>query len=144
MRVSHIALYAEDLRAAENFYARVFAAELLFREAVDGDGVWHTLPLSAGWDDATAVGIRVDLVVLRRDDLVLPVFAGRSSPRIIGLDVAAEEIEAMRARLPDEAHVLAEGEARLVFVDPFGVQWQVSAAAAFRSSGEIHGRWLPL
>lgn len=82
--------------------------------------------------------------MLRRDHLVLPVFAGRSSPRIIGLDVDGEEIESMRARLPEEAHVLAEGEARLVFVDPFGVEWQVSAAAPFRSSGEIHGRWLTL
>lgn len=144
MRVSHIALYAPDLRAAENFYARAFAAEFLFREAVDGDGLWHTLPLSAGWDDAIAAGIRVDLVVLRRDDLVLPVFAGRSLPRIIGLDVDADEIDAMRARLPEEAHVLTEDEARLVFVDPFGVEWQVSAAAPFRSSGEIHGRWLTL
>jgi hypothetical protein len=40
MRVRHIALYAEDLRSAEDFYMRVSAPALLFREAVDADGVW--------------------------------------------------------------------------------------------------------
>jgi hypothetical protein len=81
------------------------------------------------------------MVALRRDEFVLPIFMGRSEPRIIGL-AGAEEIAAMRDRLPEGARVLADGEASLVFADPFGVEWQVSAAARFRSSGEIYGRWL--
>lgn len=144
VRISHVALYAEDLRAAEAFYERAFAAELLFREAVDADGIWHTLPLDVGWDDAAAADIRIDMVAVRRDDLILPVFVGRSEPRIIGLKASADEIGALHARLPEQARMLTHNNAEIVFADPFGVEWQVSTGTRFRSSGEMHGRWLAL
>jgi hypothetical protein len=35
------------------------------------------------------------MVALRRDELVLPIFMGRSEPRITGLGAGAEEIAAM-------------------------------------------------
>ncbi len=144
VRISHVALYAEDLRAAEAFYARAFAAELLFREAVDADGIWHTLPLDVGWDDAAAADIRIGMVAVRRDDLILPVFVGRSEPRIIGLKASADEIGALQERLPEQARVLAQKSTKVVFADPFSGEWQVSADTRFRSSGEMHGRWLAL
>ncbi len=144
MRYSHVALYADDLRAAERFYARVFAAEVLFREAVDANGVWHTLPLDSGWDDAARAGVELGMVALRRDEIVFPVFARRTAPRIIGLEVAGEEIAGMRGRLPDEAEVVAANERQLVFADPFGVEWQIRTRGGFHSSGEMHGRWLVL
>jgi predicted enzyme related to lactoylglutathione lyase len=59
VRYCHVALYAEDLRAAEPFYGQTFAADVLFREAVDSDGVWHALPLDAGWEEAD-VGLETD------------------------------------------------------------------------------------
>ncbi len=142
MRYSHVALYADDLRGAEEFYAQVFAAEVLFREAVGRDGVWHTLRREASWEDAEEAGIELQMVALRRDEIVLPVFAGRPAPRIIGLDASAEEIEGMRRRLPDAADVLTHSGRQLVFTDPFGVEWQVRADTDFRSQGEMHGRWL--
>lgn len=142
MRYSHVALYSDDLRAAEEFYRQVFAAEVLFREAVDRDGVWHTLPLEASWDDAEEAGIELHMVVLERNGIFLPIFGGRSAPRIIGLEATIEEIGAMRRRLPDETEVVTEGGPKLVFVDPFDVEWQVSAGTGFRSQGEMHGRWL--
>jgi catechol 2,3-dioxygenase-like lactoylglutathione lyase family enzyme len=144
MRYSHVALYVDDLRAAERFYKHVFTAEVLFREAVDAHGVWHTLPLEAGWDDAERAGVELEMVALKRDDIVFPIFAGPTARRIIGLEVAGEEIAHMRRRLPDEAEVVGVNEQQLVFVDPFDVQWQVRTGAGFRSSGEIHGRWLSL
>lgn len=144
MRYRHVALYVDDLRGAEEFYRRVFAAEVRFRETVDADGVWRTLPLDAGWEEAAAAGIEVRMTFLQRDQFFLPVFAGRPARRIVGLHASAEEIRAMRARLPDGTSVLAEGDGRLVFADPFEVEWQVGAATAFRSSGELQGRWLVL
>ncbi len=142
MRYSHVALHAEDLRAAEEFYRQVFAAEVVFRESVDRDGVWHTLPLAHGWDEAEEAGIELHMVALARDEIVLPVFAGPSVPRIIGLDVTIDDIDRMRQHLPEEAEVVTDGERALVFRDPFEIEWQVSAATGFRSSGEMHGRWL--
>lgn len=144
MRYSHVALYVDDLRAAERFYTRALAADVLFREAVDASGVWRTLPLEAGWDEAARAGIDLHMVALTRDRLVFPVFLGPTAPRIIGLEVAGEEIEEMRRRLPDEAEVLASDEEQIVFADPFEVQWQVRSGAAFRSSGETRGRWFSL
>jgi catechol 2,3-dioxygenase-like lactoylglutathione lyase family enzyme len=144
MRCSHVALYVDDLRAAEHFYTRAFAADVLFREAVDASGVWRTLPLEAGWDDAARAGVDLHMVALKRDDLVLPVFLGPTAPRVVGLDVAGEEIAEMRRRLPDEAEVLVSDEEQIVFGDPFDVQWQVRSGAQFRSSGEMHGRWFSL
>jgi hypothetical protein len=144
LRYKHVALYASDLRAAEVFYRQAFAAEVLFREAHDADGVWHTLPVKASWEDAERAGIELHMVVLVRDDISLPIFAGASVPRIIGLEVAVDEIADMRQRLPREAEVLSEGARSFVFSDPFDVEWQVSTTTAFRSSGEMYGRWLAL
>ncbi len=142
MRYSHVALYAADLRAAEAFYRRAFAADLLFREARDRAGVWHTLPLDASWEDAERAGIEIHMVALGRDAVVFPIFKGEPGPRIIGLAIDAEELAALRDRLPDEAKVLAESGDTLRFKDPFGVEWQVATVQRFRSSGEMHGRWL--
>lgn len=144
MRYSHVALYVDDLRAAERFYTRALAADVLFREAVDASGDWRTLPLEAGWDDAARAGFDLHMVALKRDHLVFPVFLGPTAPRIIGLEVTGEEIAEMGRRLPDEAKVLARDEEQIVFADPFDVQWQVRSCAAFRSSGEIKGRWFSL
>jgi catechol 2,3-dioxygenase-like lactoylglutathione lyase family enzyme len=142
VRYSHVALYAADLRAAEEFYASAFAADLLFRESRDTDGFWHTLPLEATWEDAERAGIEIHFVALARDAIVFPIFEGERGPRIVGLKLDAEELDAVRDRLPGEAVVVAQGERTLVFRDPFEVEWQLATVAGFRSSGELHGRWL--
>lgn len=129
----HVALYADDLRTAEDFYRLVFAAEVLFRA---------TLPLGASWDDATEAGVEIQMVALGHEAFVLPIFAGTSSSRIIGLEATIDEIRALRRRLPREARLVTDEERQLVFVDPFEVEWQLSAASSFRSSGDMCGRWL--
>ena len=138
----HVAVYVEELRRAEEFYGRAFAADVRFREAVDDDGVWRTLPPGAGWQDADRAGVAVAMTLLQRDEFFLPVFAGRSERRIVGLHASREEIRAMRGRLPGEASVLTESEGQLVFADPFQIEWQVTVPTPFRSSGELYGRWL--
>lgn len=143
MRYSHVALYADDLRAAEDFYSRVFAAHVLFREVCGADGLWRALPPASGWDDAARAGVEIDMVALERDEIVFPIFAGRTVPRIIGLEVADEELAEMHGRLSPEAEIVAATEQQLVFTDPFDVEWQVRKTGVdFRSSGEIHGRWV--
>jgi catechol 2,3-dioxygenase-like lactoylglutathione lyase family enzyme len=144
MRYSHVALYVDDLSAAERFYVRTFAADVLFREGIDAEGVWRTLPLEAGWEDAARAGVDLHMVALRRNGVVFPLFLGETAQRIIGLQVAGDEIVEMRRRLPDEAEVLASNDEQLVFIDPFEVQWQVGSDTGFSSSGEIHGRWFSL
>ena len=144
VRYRHVALYVDDLRAAEEFYGHVFGAAVLFREATDGGGLWRTLPLGSSWEDAEAAEIEIEMTVLQRDDVVLPLFVGRPSRRIIGLHATAEEIDAIRRRLPRGTRVIAANEEQLVFADPFDVEWQVSVAGPFRSSGEIGGHWLGL
>ena len=119
MMYRHVAMYADDLRAAEDFYRLVFAAEVLFREAVSTNGLWATLPLGASWDDATEAGIEIEMVALGRDAFVLPIFAGRSASRIIGLEATIDEMRALRRRLPREAELVTEDERKLVFMDPF-------------------------
>jgi len=68
--VTHVALRVADLRRAEEFYTALFGLRVAFREAEVADG-WRTLPEGAGWEDAQAAGIRLDLSLLSRDALHL-------------------------------------------------------------------------
>jgi catechol 2,3-dioxygenase-like lactoylglutathione lyase family enzyme len=61
--VTHVALRVADLRQAEDFYMALFDLQVAFREAEVADG-WRTLPEGAGWQDAQAAGISLDLSVL--------------------------------------------------------------------------------
>jgi len=140
MRYTHVALHVDDLRAAEAFYRQVFDADVLFREA--HDGVWRTLPPDAGWEDAERAGTELHMVALGRDGIVLPLFAGTPTRRIIGIEASLDELESMRRRLPEDARLIGETAQTLVFSDPFDVEWQVRAGGGFQSSGELHGRWL--
>jgi catechol 2,3-dioxygenase-like lactoylglutathione lyase family enzyme len=142
----YIALHVPDLRAAEGFYREAFAMDLLFREGELEGGTWHTLRPDLAWDDADARGIGVDMVALRRDAFVLALFRGTPAPGTlfeICLGVVPEEADAIRARLGKEATLLESAPGWLRFEDPFGFRWAVQRHdAAFRSSGEIAGRWI--
>ncbi|MGI9609808.1 MAG: hypothetical protein ACR2NL_05900, partial [Acidimicrobiia bacterium] len=110
------------------------------------DGSWHTLLDGAGWADAERVGAKVSMVALRRDDITLPVFEGSPQPGTvleIGVTVPAEEVEAIRARLPEGASLLSHEYDDLIFSDPFGYTWHIETAeSGFLSNGEIAGHWL--
>jgi hypothetical protein len=63
--------------------------------------------------------------------------------REICFGLAADEIETVRARLREEGITPEHKERWLRFDDPFGFCWTLQEPhVAFRSSGEIAGRWL--
>jgi catechol 2,3-dioxygenase-like lactoylglutathione lyase family enzyme len=143
----HIALFVPDLRAAEDFYRRIFGMDLLFRESdLDGEESWYTLPLEKGWDDADVAGIELAMVALKREEFVLALFRGAPQPgtvREVCFGLGADEIETVRARLQDEVITPEHKERWLRFDDPFGFRWTLQEPyVAFMSSGAIAGRWL--
>jgi hypothetical protein len=139
-----------DLRAAEEHYVALFDMEVLFREGPLEPGgpnaeLWGTLPPGCTWDDAEAAAVEIGMVALQRGDLILPLFAMAPSglqTYAIGLVMEDDEIEAIRARLPDDAYVESEQDGWLAFVDRFGVRWQLSNRQPFRSAGERADLWL--
>jgi catechol 2,3-dioxygenase-like lactoylglutathione lyase family enzyme len=141
----YVALNVPDLRTAEDFYCRALGVEVLFRET-EKDGQWWTLRAETGWDEAHAAGVAIRMVALRRDDFVLALFAGAPRPGTvyevsIAVDIA--EIEGVTTRPPDGLGIVEYGEGFLRFDDAFGFRWVLqSPDAAFRSSGQIAGRWL--
>ena len=142
----HIALFVPDLREAEAYYRSLFAMELVGREAEREDGLWYTLPFDKGWDDAHAAGIHLDMVALRRGEIVLALFAG-DAPQgqvfAIGLSLPPEEIAAVRARLPGDTEPSRDEPDNLEFLDPYQITWQISAPGdRFRTSGDFASRWL--
>lgn len=148
-RYRHVALLVPDLRAAEEYYVDVFGMEVLFREGpLERGGLsaesWGTLPPDHGWDEAGSAGVEIGMVVLQRDDFILPLFASQPAgvqTYAIGLIMQRDEIEAVRTRLPGDASIETHSRGWLAFVDRFGVRWQLSDTAAFRSSGETRGVW---
>lgn len=146
MICKYIALFVHDLHGAEDFYKRLFSMDLLFREGKLGQEDWGTLPLDKGWEDAEAVGIELSMVALRRDDFVLALFQGAPQAGTVlefCFGLTADEIEVVRARLPDDLTAIEYREGFLNFDDTFGFRWKLQEPGrAFMSSGELSGRWL--
>jgi catechol 2,3-dioxygenase-like lactoylglutathione lyase family enzyme len=149
MRTKHVALHVPDLERAEEYYRHVFDLDVVTREArsradlADDEG-WAQLPHTATWDDTRLGGIEIQMVGLRRGDLLLALFLGHPQPGtlfLIAVEAAAEEIASVRERLPhDTAIEIDQGDA-LTFVDPFGFRWQL-CGPGFTGPGDRHGRWL--
>jgi catechol 2,3-dioxygenase-like lactoylglutathione lyase family enzyme len=146
--LQHIALFVPDLQAAEAYYQALFGMELIGREAERADGLWYTLPFDKGWAEAGAAGIELGLTALRKGDFVLALFAGAAPPGqvvAIGLAIPPEEIAAIRARLPADTQAAMDEPSVLEFRDRYEITWQIAApSSAFRTSGELAGRWLEL
>lgn len=150
MRYRHVALFVgADLRAAEEYYARLFDLRVVVRESPQESGdidaaVWAQLPRDKTWDDAEAAGVEIGMVALEREDFTLALFPVEPSGErfyALGLVMPAEEIAAVASRLNDEAIEDHQGE-WLAFVDRYGVRWQLSVRGPFRGSGDSQGRWL--
>ncbi len=144
----HIALAVPDLREAEAYYQSVFGMELIGREAELEDGLWYTLPLDKGWDDARAAGIDLGMLTLRKGEIVLALFSG-DAPQgqvfAIRLAMSPEEIAKIRSRLPSDAEVGMDEPDGLEFRDPYKIIWQLSVpGGGFRTAGDFAGRWLEL
>ena len=85
MRTKHVALHVPDLERAEEFHQRVLDLAVVTREALSSgsltdDEVWAQLPHTATWDDARLAGHEIQMVGLRRGDLLLAHFAGSPRP----------------------------------------------------------------
>jgi catechol 2,3-dioxygenase-like lactoylglutathione lyase family enzyme len=150
--VTHIALLVTPLRPAEEFYRRLFALEVAFREAETAAG-WYTLPADAGWDEAEAAGIALGLCSLHRDafTLALEEGAGSGCGRLshLGVQVDAEDLARLRSIAPTlGCQVVQDGQAILVFDDPYGVRWEMTTVAyedpRRLSTGARLGHWLSL
>jgi catechol 2,3-dioxygenase-like lactoylglutathione lyase family enzyme len=157
--IGHIALFVPDLPAAEHFYQRIFAMQLLMRETELDDGLWYTLPMDKGWSDAQAAGIEIQMIALKRDAFVLALFKaalfkagpkqGGPAPRTtvleIGITMTAESIATVRHRLPESAEIVSHEYGDLMFRDPFDYLWHLwPTGQVFQSNGESSGRWLEL
>jgi catechol 2,3-dioxygenase-like lactoylglutathione lyase family enzyme len=150
-RWSHMALLVTDLQNAERFYSQLFDLQVQFREARTIDG-WATLPPGAGWPEAIAAGIQLELSFLRNGALVLALErasemtadSGRISHLAVTVDPAAmAELKRRAAELG--CQITLDHPRTLLFMDPFGIRWELEAAdGQFRSTGEQIGRWLDL
>jgi catechol 2,3-dioxygenase-like lactoylglutathione lyase family enzyme len=141
----HIAVFVPDLQMAECYYQSVFDMELIGREAEMSDGLWYTLPLDKGWDEAEAAGIELGMVAIRKSEFVLALFRGdapRGQVYAIGLTMPAEEIARVRSRLPQDAQVSEDAPGHLEFRDPYRIIWQIFEATDFRTSGDFTNRWI--
>ena len=141
----YTALHVPNLRSAEDFYRRAFGMEVLFREA-ERDGEWWTLPIGKGWESAGAAGVEIGMVGLRRDQLVLALFPGAPAPGTVYelcLGLSPDEIDGLLSRVPEGVTILERHHGFVRFEDPFAFRWMLQEPeVAFRSSGEIAGRWL--
>lgn len=148
VRLRHVALVVPDLRPAETYYQTIFSADLIGREARLADGLWYTMRPEHNWDDADNGSIDIGMVALRKDEMVLALFAGgaeTAQPLFIGLAMEPAEIALVRSRLPQGTEVTADTASGLAFRDRYGVRWQLSDdATPFRTAGEIGQRWLEL
>ena len=61
---SHVALIVPDIQEAESYYMNLFDVQLLFREMVGEDGLWHTLRPETGYAEAAAAGISISMLSL--------------------------------------------------------------------------------
>ncbi|HEX6678097.1 MAG TPA: VOC family protein [Actinomycetes bacterium] len=146
--LTHVALRVPDLRRAEDFYRALFDLRVASRQAEVADG-WRALPEDAGWREAEAAGITLDLSVLHRDALRLALEraedAAAAGGRLdhLGLEVSEAELERLRQAAPGlGCQVVRERPGLLVLDDPFGVRWELTTAFELRNPGVVTGRWL--
>lgn len=144
--IRQIAIKVDDLEGAEHYYQRLFNMQLLGREAELENGLWYTLPLEKGWEDARNGGIELGMVALKSGALVLALFPGKTQPGqlyIVGLNVELGEIAEIRAQLPQDAIVYENDPDSLSFLDRHGIIWQLYPSGTnFSTNGEAHDRWL--
>lgn len=152
--IDHVALQVRRLQEAEVYYGTLFGAEVAYREARVG-GEWRTLPPEAGWPDAAASGIELEMCTLVRDAFVLALIVDPGTGPGSLLDhigvraeneAALDHIRSLTGLLG--CRIKRDSPAKLHFVDKYGVHWEVglpaTAAERDRSSGATAGRWIDL
>lgn len=144
---SHVAITVPDLEQGEAYYQGLFDMEVVTREELGPDGDMQ-LPRDKNWSDARGAGIDLYMVALRRDGFVLALFDEASPfirglgfahyrPLFIGLNMPADEVARVRARLPGDQWDEESGG----FRDRYGIGWQFGSGT-FSGTGDRIGRWL--
>lgn len=149
--VTHIALRVADLRAAEDYYCRLFDLAVAWREAPTADG-WRSLPPGKTWDDAERAGVRLELSLLYRGGLALALEAAQAvdTPGAlshIGIQLDEAGLAALRDRLDGLGCALSFASATtLVFDDAYGIRWEPTTLGygdpPGLSGGARRGMWL--
>jgi catechol 2,3-dioxygenase-like lactoylglutathione lyase family enzyme len=150
MRTKHVALHVPDLQHAEAFYRHVFDLDVVTREALTSgsltdDEPWAQLPPSATWEDAHLAGLEIQMVGLRRGDLLLALFPGDPQPGtvfLIAIVATVEEIASVRAVSRRDTPVEVDEVDALTFLDPFGFRWQLCGPGfigSWRRAGPLAG-----
>ena len=144
--ISHIAVTLADPVAAEGFYVDVFGMGPVVRESKTADG-WKTLDPSIDPGRARALGLSIDLVILRGGDVVLAVerTVGRAGrlPDHIGLRLDPAAYASVRASVrARRLAVRSDTPDRFVFTDPFGLDWELQTSDAIPTSREMGRGWI--
>lgn len=144
--IRHIAIFVPDLRKAEAYYQQIFDMQIVGRESMLSDGQWYSLPPDRGWQDAEQAGFTIGMLALRHGAFTLALFPGDPQPvqlYIIGLNMPADKISAVRGRLPEDTEVCQDEPDALTFQDQYAIVWQIyPPGTMFRTSGETQGHWL--
>jgi catechol 2,3-dioxygenase-like lactoylglutathione lyase family enzyme len=151
MRTKHVALHVPDLQRAEAYYQRVFDLDVVTREALRGDRLaddepWAQLPHTATWDEVRLADLEIQMVGLRRGELILALFLGDPRPGtvfLVAIEASPEDIASVRGRLPAQTPVEVDQVDALTFLDPFGFRWQL-CGPGFTGPGDARGHWLEL
>lgn len=95
---------------------------------------------------ARQAGATIQMVGLRRGDLLLALFPGQPRPGTVlltAVEASIDAIAAVRERLPAATAIEVDQVDALTFVDPFGFRWQL-CGPGFAGPGDRHGHWRQL
>jgi catechol 2,3-dioxygenase-like lactoylglutathione lyase family enzyme len=144
--ITHIAVTLADPVAAEAFYADLFGMRPVVRESKTADG-WKTLDPSIDPARARALGLSIDLVILRGGDAVLAVERSAGAvgrlPDHIGVRMDPAAYASVRAAVRSRGlAVRSDTPDRFVFTDPFGLDWELQTSDAIPTSREMGRGWI--
>ena len=142
--MSHIGLTVADLPAAEEFYRRVFGMEVLVREVRDGVA-WRSLDRPVGWSEAARLGVRIQMVVLTRDEFAIALDEGTElgRPTHLGLFVDPTEYDRILSQVKRDGLERRETSTRrFLFADPFRVLWEVQSDHMLLTAKDMGMGWI--
>ena len=139
--VDHVAVVTSRIRAAEDQYAELFGARVIFRVA-RYRGEWVTIGGRATWEEIARARVRIEGSMLRAGGLTISVIdeSGQGKTGSINhVGIGCTDPE--QRRIKEVARTvglrfLEDGLASFKFLDGFGVIWEVSRGMDVKGSGK--------
>lgn len=130
MHLTHFGISVENVLGARDFYCDLFELEIYVQEA-KVDGVWRSLDPSLSDQAISTLGFSVGMAVLQRDTFAISVQeTSPHPPRLLehaGVALDRDSLQRTRARvLQLELPVIFDRPTRFVFVDIFGMVWELT------------------